>query len=156
MTPATILKTAHPMALALCVTPMAIASSARGGRKMKTGFCLAVITDFVLSLVRSTPVTAEMRSVTLGVGMYCVSCAYIVEQTLEAVPGVSRVKVSRRQQMAVVTFDDTVTEISALVAATENVGYETTVLSTTRDTETPLDRLRRLSLQPDAPQRNTR
>ena len=72
---------------------------------------------------------AAQRSVTLAVdGMTCVSCPYIVKQTLARVPGVSDVIVSFRKKMAVVTFDDGKTNVSALTAATSDVGFPSRVI----------------------------
>ena len=67
---------------------------------------------------------AAQRSVTLAVdGLTCPSCPYIVKQTLAKVPGVSKVTVSFRKKIAVVTFDDGKTNASKLTAATANVGF---------------------------------
>ena len=67
---------------------------------------------------------AAQRSVTLAVdGMTCVSCPYIVKQSLAGVPGVNKVTVSFRKKTAVVTFDDGKTNVSALTAATSDVGF---------------------------------
>ncbi len=67
---------------------------------------------------------AAQRSVTLAVdGMTCASCPYIVKQTLAGVPGVSDVTVSFKKKTAVVAFDDGKTNVSALTAATSDVGF---------------------------------
>ncbi len=67
---------------------------------------------------------AAQRSVTLTVdGMTCASCPYIVKQSLAGVSGVSKVTVSFRKKIAVVTFDDGKTNVSELTAATANVGF---------------------------------
>lgn len=67
---------------------------------------------------------AAERTVTLAVeNMECVSCPYIVQESLEAVTGVSSVEVSFLEKTAVVTFDDEQTDVAALTAATTNAGY---------------------------------
>ena len=73
---------------------------------------------------------AAQRSVTLAVdGMTCVSCPYIVKQTLAGVPGVSDVTVSFPRKTAVVTFDDGKTNASELTAATTtNIGFPSRVI----------------------------
>ena len=72
---------------------------------------------------------AAQRSVTLAVdGMTCVSCPYIVKQTLAGVSGVSDVTVSFRKKIAVVTFDDGKTNASELTAATTNAGFPSRVI----------------------------
>lgn len=81
---------------------------------------LAVSAGLVIPL----PAFAGQRTVTLAVqNMYCAACPYIVEQSLEAVPGVSKVVVSFRDKTATVTYDDARTDISALVTRTTNAGY---------------------------------
>ena len=72
---------------------------------------------------------AALRSVTLVVdGMTCVSCPYIVKQTLARVPGVGKVTVSFKKKTAVVTFDDSKTNVAALTIATTNVGFPSRVI----------------------------
>ena len=62
---------------------------------------------------------AALRSVTLAVdGMTCVSCPYIVKQTLARVPGVGKVTVSFKKKTAGV----------ALTIATTNVGFPSRVI----------------------------
>ena len=72
---------------------------------------------------------AAQQSVTLAVdGMTCASCPYIVKQTLTGVPGVSKVTVSFRKKIAVVTFDDSKTNFAALTTATTNVSFPSRVI----------------------------
>ncbi len=67
---------------------------------------------------------AAQRSVTLTVdGMTCASCPYIVKRTLARVSGVNDVAVSYGEKKATVTFDDSKTNVAALMAATANVGF---------------------------------
>ena len=60
--------------------------------------------------------------------MWCPSCGYIIKQTLVDVEGVRIVEVVVPQQLAVVTFEDTKTDIPTLRAATRKVGYLSTVI----------------------------
>jgi periplasmic mercuric ion binding protein len=57
----------------------------------------------------------------------CVLCAPIVKTTLQRVPGVKAVNVFQPDDMADVearvTFDDSATNVSALIAATTKAGY---------------------------------
>ena len=72
----------------------------------------------------SSAVIAAERTVTLAVeNMSCVTCPYIVRESLEAVTGVTAVEVSFEDKTAVVTFDDEQTDIAALTEATTNAGY---------------------------------
>jgi len=61
--------------------------------------------------------------------MYCATCPITVKSSLEAVPGVVRVAVSYTDKTAVVTFDDAKTAVPALVTATTNAGYPSTLKS---------------------------
>jgi len=77
------------------------------------------------------PAAANERTVTLRVdGMYCPSCPYIVRRSLAAVPGVRDVSVSYRNKTAVVTFDETLTNVAALTGATTEMGYPSKPLAT--------------------------
>jgi mercuric ion binding protein len=67
---------------------------------------------------------AAEKMVTLAVeNMNCVSCPYIVKQSLKKVSGVSEVVVSFENKTATVTYDDAATGIAALITATTNAGY---------------------------------
>jgi len=67
---------------------------------------------------------AAEKTVTLALdGMDCVSCPYIVKQTLATVPGVAKVDVSYAKKTAVVTFDDAKTTIAALASASAKAGF---------------------------------
>ena len=61
-------------------------------------------------------------------GMTCVSCPYIVREALKEVDGVTDVKVSLADKLAVVTFDDTKTTISELTEATTDVGFPSSLV----------------------------
>tara|TARA_B100000614_G_scaffold116357_1_gene104461 strand:+ start:410 stop:670 length:261 start_codon:yes stop_codon:yes gene_type:complete len=76
------------------------------------------------SILAGTAAVAAQRTVTLAVdGMTCASCPYIVKQSLSRVPGVERVEVSYADKRAVVTFDDSKTDVAALTKATASVGF---------------------------------
>jgi mercuric ion binding protein len=78
----------------------------------------------VAVVLSSDAAFAAQRSVTLAVdGMTCSACPYIVKQALSRVPGVSDVKVSFEKKMAVVTFDDEKTDVTALTRATSDLGF---------------------------------
>lgn len=67
---------------------------------------------------------ADMKTVTLEVdNMYCASCPFIVERSLERVPGVREVTISFEEKEAVVTFDPAVSDVTALISATTEAGY---------------------------------
>jgi len=84
---------------------------------------LASVTLAVSILVSSATFAAE-KTITLAVNnMYCADCPFIVRKSLEAVPGVSKAVVSYKEKTAVVTYDDTRTDVTALTRATTEAGY---------------------------------
>ena len=71
---------------------------------------------------------AAPQTVTLSVpGMTCAACPVTVKQALSRVSGVDKIDVSLDKKEAVVTFDDTKTNVAALTKATENAGYPSSV-----------------------------
>jgi periplasmic mercuric ion binding protein len=79
------------------------------------------------ALASSSAALAGEKTVTLAVkNMYCADCPFIVKKSLERVPGVSKAVVSFKDRTAVVTFDDTKTDINALTNATTKAGYPST------------------------------
>ncbi|ERS81939.1 mercury resistance system periplasmic binding protein MerP [Halomonas sp. G15] len=90
---------------------------------MKARFALIAI----LALL-SSPAMAALQTVTLSVpGMTCAACPITVKAALNKVDGVSQIDVSYPDREAVVTFDDAKTTVEALLQATANVGYPSTV-----------------------------
>lgn len=72
----------------------------------------------------SVPVWAATKSVTLSVpGMTCAACPITVKKALDKVQGVQKVEVSYEKKEAVVTFDDAKAKVEALLEATKNAGY---------------------------------
>ncbi|MBT0587029.1 mercury resistance system periplasmic binding protein MerP [Alteromonas oceanisediminis] len=81
-----------------------------------------------LLLISSTVAFAKDVTVTLEVpSMDCVTCPITVEKALERVRGVKQVEVTFKNKLAVVTFDDKVTNPDALAQATKNAGYPSLV-----------------------------
>ena len=75
-------------------------------------------------LMTSGPSWADEQTVTLAVdNLFCATCPYIVKQVLTGVPGVRDVEVSYETKTAVVTFEDSETDIAALTEATGSVGF---------------------------------
>lgn len=76
----------------------------------------------------SAPVWAAEQTVTLDIpGMTCGVCPITVHKALMAVPGVKDVRVDEAKKDAVVTFDDSKTSVQALIRATTDAGYPSTV-----------------------------
>jgi periplasmic mercuric ion binding protein len=81
-----------------------------------------------ISLLGSAAAVAAPKTATLAVpGMYCATCPITVKGSRTAVPGVAKVQVSLARKTATVTFDDAKTAIPALIAATTNAGYPSTL-----------------------------
>ncbi len=81
------------------------------------------------ALVNSNPVFGAEQTVRLGIdNSSCAGCAFIVKQTLGDVEGVRTVKVSARDMVAIVVFEDAETNVAALLAATSDAGIPTKVL----------------------------
>ena len=74
--------------------------------------------------VLTAPAWASPKTVTLNVsGMTCAACPITVKKALEKVSGVSKIDVQYEKKQVLVTFDDSKTNIDALVKATTNAGY---------------------------------
>ena len=81
---------------------------------------------------------AAPQTVTLSVpGMTCAACPVTVKQALSRVSGVEKIDVSLDKKEAVVTFDDTKTNVAALTKATENAGYAASVQTVAARQRTP-------------------
>ena len=88
---------------------------------------MAIVT-IAAALALSGSALATERTVRLAVdGMWCAGCSYIVKKTLAGVPGVAAVDVSMAEKAAVVTFDDSGTDVVRLTEATAEVGFPSRV-----------------------------
>lgn len=82
----------------------------------------------VLAVLASPTAFAETKTVTLSVpGMNCDLCPLTIKKAISRVPGVASVEASYEKKQAVVTFDDSKTSVEALMKATANAGYPSTV-----------------------------
>lgn len=87
-----------------------------------------LIIPIVLAAALTTPVWAAVRTITLSVpGMTCPACPVTVRIALSKVAGVQKVEVNFPKREAMVTFDDTQTDVKALTEATANAGYPSSV-----------------------------
>lgn len=94
----------------------------------------ATATIAVLAVLMAWPAYAADKTVVLDVkNADCVLCPPIVKQSLLRVKGVKNVETRQANQMAdfmaTVTFDDTVANEPALIAATTKAGYPSRVAS---------------------------
>ncbi len=85
----------------------------------------------LLAFLLALPLTAfsgEPKTVTLDVkNMSCELCPLAVKKALEKVSGVSKVEVDFSSKTATVTYDPDQTQPEALVKATTDAGYPSTV-----------------------------
>jgi copper chaperone len=63
-------------------------------------------------------------------GMTCQGCVASVVRTLKAIPGVADATVSLDDKCAIVQYDAAQTEISVIIAAVEDVGFDALMSST--------------------------
>ena len=82
----------------------------------------------LLTVLASSAAFAEMKTVTLSVpGMNCDLCPLTIKKAISKVPGVASVEASYEKKQAVVTFDDSKASVEALMKATANAGYPSTL-----------------------------
>lgn len=82
----------------------------------------------LLAVLVSPAAFAETKTVTLSVpGMNCDLCPITIKKAISKVSGVASVDASYEKKQAVVTFDDGKTTVEALIKATENAGYPSTL-----------------------------
>ena len=82
----------------------------------------------LLTVLASSAAFAETRTVTLSVpGMNCDLCPLTIKKAISKVAGVANVEASYEKKQAVVTFDDSKTSVEALMKATANAGYPSTL-----------------------------
>lgn len=87
---------------------------------------LAVL--IALATAFTAPAWAATKTATLSVsGMTCPTCPITVKKALSKVPGVEKTEILFDKKEAVVTFDDAKTSAQALVSATTDAGYPSTV-----------------------------
>ena len=85
----------------------------------------------LLATVLAMPLTvfaAEPQTVVLDVqNMTCELCPITVKKALDKVPGVAAAKIDLAKKTATVKFDPERANVAALVKATTNAGYPSTV-----------------------------
>ena len=88
-------------------------------KKLFTAAVVSLLTTFCIASA-----WAASKTVTLSVpGMTCAACPITIKKALTEVDGVTEAEVSFDKKEAVVTFDDTKTNVPALIGATTNAGY---------------------------------
>ena len=83
----------------------------------------------VMLLFMSGALSAEEKSVVLSVpGMKCPACPITVIVAIKRVQGVKSVNANFESKLAVVSYDDQLTNISSLQQAAKNVGFPSKVI----------------------------
>ena len=87
-----------------------------------------LVTVLALLAALSAPAWAATKTVTLSVpGMTCASCPITLKKALNKLEGVENIEVNLEKKEALITFDDAKTTVEALLEATKNAGYPSTV-----------------------------
>jgi len=87
-----------------------------------------LVTALTLALAFTSSAWAATKTVTLSVpGMTCAACPITVKKALNKVDGVEKTEVSLEKKEATVTYDDAKTSVNALLDATKNAGYPSSV-----------------------------
>lgn len=95
-------------------------------------FPIAALLALTVSVSFAGSAFAAEKTVTLSVpGMYCSVCPITVRVALEKVPGVIHASASLKKKEAVVTYDDSNTNVEKLRDATFEAGYPSTVKGST-------------------------
>lgn len=78
----------------------------------------------IVSLCLTSTAEAATQKVVLNVPtMDCATCPLTIKAALLKVPGVSSAKVSYKKREAIVEYDDSTTDVTALKKATTDAGY---------------------------------
>jgi periplasmic mercuric ion binding protein len=92
------------------------------------------LVTFILALALSASAWAATKTVTLSVpGMTCSACPITVKKALSKVGGVVKTEVSFEKKEATVTYDDAKTTVNALLTATKDAGYPSSVKAEPQD-----------------------
>lgn len=93
------------------------------GLPMRQFVAAALITLMPFAALAATPQTAVLDVQ----NMTCELCPVTVKKSLEKVVGVSQTRIDFANKTATVTFDADKTDVAALVKATTDAGYPSTV-----------------------------
>lgn len=87
-----------------------------------------LLSTSLLALATFAALAASPQSVVLEVkNMTCELCPITVKKSLERVPGVSQARIDFASKTAIVTFDADRTSTAALIKATTDAGYPSSV-----------------------------
>lgn len=80
-----------------------------------------VVVSFSVQAVTTKTVTLDVQNMT------CKFCPITIRKALKKVPGVTEASASLETKTATVTFDPAKTNVEALIKATTNAGYPSTL-----------------------------
>jgi periplasmic mercuric ion binding protein len=87
-----------------------------------------LIASFTFAALAAAPAWSAPQTITLAVSnMTCAACPITVKTALSRVPGVTEVSMNLEKKQAKVMFDDTRTSVPALIRATTDVGFPSTL-----------------------------
>lgn len=90
---------------------------------------ILTLTVLATAVMLSSPSVAAEQTIKLSVpGMNCASCPYMVKQAISMVDGIKSVEATMDDRSATVIFDDALTTVSEIQAATSAIGYDSTVI----------------------------
>ncbi len=97
------------------------------------GFVTYTITPSVFAIPQLKTSQQTTESVVLTVqNMTCSLCKITIRKALEAVDGVQNVKIDFKNKTASITYDPKKTDTDALIKATTNVGYPSSLHSSSQ------------------------
>jgi mercuric ion binding protein len=64
--------------------------------------------------------------------MNCAACPITIKKAMSKVPGVAKTEVNLDKREVTVTFDDARTRVEALLRATQDAGYPSTVVGSAK------------------------
>lgn len=91
---------------------------------------MTVLRNAVLAAILGLASSAALAATTVTLSvpdMSCSTCPIQVKKALSKVPGVSQASASLEKKEAVVTYDESKTNVEALMKATADIGFPSTV-----------------------------
>ncbi|MFK5979104.1 MAG: mercury resistance system periplasmic binding protein MerP [Rhizobiaceae bacterium] len=89
---------------------------------------------FASSMLLSPALMAAEKTIKLSVpGMTCASCPYIVKGSIDMLDGIKNVEATMEDRSAIVTYDDTITNLEEITQATADVGYPSSLFKVGSD-----------------------
>lgn len=88
-----------------------------------------LLAALTVSMAHAADATAPQHATLAVDGMTCPTCPITVKKSLQAIPGVTKVKVDYSTKQAVVEYDPKRTTPQALMQATTDAGYPSHIKS---------------------------